>query len=199
MRVARNEDPGNYSESDPTQYANYGGTSGEAYSEYGSAVQPTTPTGYGQTPPPPRPPWHQKPAVLVGLGVLTAAILALLVYAVVKFVGSDSTTPAVTSTTSSTPATTSSAPSSTQTAAPAPAPTTETVTVSPTAPSTTTITPTTTAAPVTTTTTTTTTPAPTTTTTISTSVTTVTETTTKRPWPTIPTFPSPTLYQPPGQ
>ena len=28
------DDPNNYSESDPTQYANYGGTGGEAYSDY---------------------------------------------------------------------------------------------------------------------------------------------------------------------
>lgn len=196
MHVARNDDPGDYSESDPTQYANYG--SGEAYSEYGSAVEPTVPAGYGQTPPAPHTSWHQKPAVLVGLGVLTAAILALLVYAVVKFVGSDTSTPTTTP-----PATSSSAPSTTQSAAPAPAPTTQTVTesVSPTptttvAPPPTTTTTTTTAAPVTTTTEA---PAPSTTTTISTSVTTVTETTTKRLWPTIPTFPSPTLYQPPGE
>ncbi|MGV1087551.1 MAG: hypothetical protein ACOYBX_06180 [Mycobacterium sp.] len=203
--MARNDD---YSESDPTQYANYGGTGGEAYSEYDSPAYSTGPTGYGQTPPPPRRPWHQKPAVLVALGVLSAAILALLVFAVVKFVGSDSSTPAGTTSTSSVttssaapaPATTESPsePSTTQSAAPAPAPTTQTVTVSPTETPTTTVAPTTTttAAPVTTTTVA---PTPSTTTSISTSVTTVTETTTKRLWPTIPTFAPPTLYQPPGQ
>ena len=44
------DDP-NYSDSDPTQYANYGSTGGEAYSDYHqSGYRP--PTGYGQAPPP---------------------------------------------------------------------------------------------------------------------------------------------------
>ncbi len=93
------DDP-NYSESDPTQYANYGGTGGHAYSEYQqSGYGP--PTGYGQAPPPEPTPWYRKPAALVGLGVLTAIVLALLVYAVVKFTGNSGSSPAGTSTTSS--------------------------------------------------------------------------------------------------
>ena len=90
-------DPNNYSDSDPTQYANLGG-SGEAYSEY---TGPTyrEPAGYGQAPAPlpPKRPWNQNPLALIALGVLSAAILALLVYAVVKFTGSGSSAPASTS------------------------------------------------------------------------------------------------------
>lgn len=206
--MARNgypDDPNNYSEGDPTQYANYGGTGGQAYSEYAESGYDQPPTGYQpQTgygsypaPEPPGPSWHQRPAVLVGLGVLTAALLALLVYAIVSFTNAgSSTTPAVSST--STTAPTSSAPSTsaappppapnTQTAAPssseAPAPTTVTTTVTPT----TTAPPTTSEAP-----------SPTTVTSVTTSVTTVTETTTKPLWPTIPkpTPRSPTLMEPP--
>ena len=127
------DEPGNYSEGDPTQYANYGGTGGEAYSEYGTeyGTQPgyQPPTGYGQVPPPvAQASWFQRPAALVGLGVLTAALLALLIYAIVRFTGAGpsgpTVTPASSATTSS--ATTSAAPSSsaeptnTQTAAPVP-------------------------------------------------------------------------------
>lgn len=205
--MARNgfpDNPGDYPQddypaSDPTQYANYGGTGGAAYSEYGP------PTGYPGTagpterypdPVPPPTPWFQRPAALIGLGVLSAAVLALLVYAVVTFTNAGtSQSPAVTSgsiTTSSPPtseavpppstATRTAAPEPSSTAAPPP-PTTVTTTVTPS----TTTEPTTTEAPT-----------PSTTTTISTSVTTVTETTTKPVLPTIPwpTRPSPTLLEP---
>ena len=74
--MARNDDPGDYPESEPTQYASYGDTGGEAYSEYGGPAY-RDPVGFGQAPAPlPRTAWHQKPAALVGLGVLSAAILA---------------------------------------------------------------------------------------------------------------------------
>ena len=133
--MARNgspDDPDNYSDSDPTQYANYGGTGGEAYSEFDQPVAFGPPTGYatgpGQYPGEPPTPWHRKPAALVGLGVLTAAVLALLVYAIVKFTGNDATSPAGTSTTSST--TSGVEPSAS--VAPAPGETTQTVTESPT-------------------------------------------------------------------
>ncbi len=46
------DDPNNYSDSDPTQYANYGGTGGEAYSDYQQSGY-GAPTGYGDYPPPP--------------------------------------------------------------------------------------------------------------------------------------------------
>lgn len=194
-------EPNDYSESDPTQYANYGG-SGEAYSEYTGPTYPE-PAGYGQAPAPipPKRPWNQNPLALVALGVLSAAILALLVYAVVRFTNSGTSSPSGTSTATSTTSVTSAESATSGSAAPAPAPTTETITESPTHTETvtTTVTPpttttTTTAAPVTTTT-----QAPSTTTTISTSVTTITETTTKPFWPTLPTLKPPTLLQPPSQ
>ena len=176
------DDPNNYSDGDPTQYANYGGTGGEAYSDYQQSEH-GTPTGYGGYPPPDPTPWYRKPAALVGLGVLTAVILALLVYAIVKFTGSGSSGPATTTTTTPTTSTTA---ATSATVAPAPG-VTQTVTQSPTA-TTPTTTPTTTE-PVTTTT-----EAPSTSTststTVSTSVSTVTETVT----PTqrvMPTFPLP--------
>ena len=122
------DDPNNYSDSDPTQYANYGSTGGEAYSEYQqSGYGP--PTGYGQAPPPEPTPWHRKPAALVGLGVLTAIVLALLVYAVVKFTGNSGSSPAGTSTTSSTSS--SAEATSSESVAPGPGGTTQTVTESP--------------------------------------------------------------------
>lgn len=189
--MARNgfpDDPNNYSEGDPTQYADFGGTGGEAYSEYPPQ------TGYGQYPAePPLPAWHHRPAVLIGLGVLTAALLALLVYAIVSFTNAgSSTTPTVTSTT----ATTSSDQPTSQ-APPPPGPTTQTANPAPSSSEapppttvTTTVTPTTTAPP-----TTTETPTPSTITSVTTSVTTVTETTTKPLWP---TFPRPTPRETPA-
>jgi hypothetical protein len=208
--VARNgfpDNPGDYPQddypaSDPTQYANYGGTGGAAYSEYGP------PTGYPGTagpterypdPVPPPTPWFQRPAALIGLGVLSAAMLALLVYAVVTFTNAGtSQSPAVTSssitaTTSSAPTSEAVPPSSTTTQTAAPEPSSTAAPPPPPTTVTTTVTPTTTAEP-----TTTQTPTPSTTTTISTSVTTVTETTTKPVLPTIPwpTLPSPTLFEP---
>ncbi|WP_179466491.1 hypothetical protein [Mycolicibacterium vinylchloridicum] len=186
------DDPNNYSDSEPTQYANYGATGGEAYSDY---QQPAygAPTGYGHHPPPPEPaPWYRKPAALVGLGVLTAVILALLVYAIVKFTGSGGSGPATTTTTAPT-----SPSSAEQSASVVPQPgVTQTVTQSPTATSEAPTTTTTTEAPTTTTTTaapsTSTSTSTSTTTTVSTSVSTVTETvtpTTREQF--MPTFPLP--------
>lgn len=178
------DDPNNYSDSDPTQYANYGGTGGEAYSDY-QRSEYGPPTGYGAYPPPEPTPWYRKPAALVGLGVLTAIILALLVYAIVKFTGSGGSNP-TTTTTTTTPTTSTTAATSASVAPPPGV--TQTVTESPTAtqaPSTTSETPvtTTTEAPSTSTSTST-------STTVSTSVSTVTETvtTTQR---VLPTFPLP--------
>lgn len=177
--MARNgspEDPNN----DPTQYANYGGSSGQAYSDY-THDQP----GHGQPIPsnhvPPAPStWHRQPAVLIGLGVVTAVVLAFLVYAVVKFVGVDTPGPAGTSATSSV------APSGTNTAtsnAPSTPGTTQTITE--------TQTPTTTEAPTTTAPPTSSSTVTSTTTSVTTSTSTVTVTTSKTPW-TLPTlFPRP--------
>ncbi len=218
--MARNgypDDP-DYSDSDPTQYADFGGSGGQAYSEYDTGGynqppmydQPPTgsyppPTGHGQYPAAPAAPiWHQRPAVLIALGALTAALLALLIYAIVSFTnaGSTSTTPAVTSTsgaatTSAAPAdngtpssqstvTQTEAPSPSNSPAPPPPP-------SPTEPSTvtSTVTPTTRAAP-----TTTEAPSPTTVTSVTTSVTTVTQTTTKPAWPTLFPRPTPRVQEP---
>ncbi|MCW1959512.1 MAG: hypothetical protein KIH64_013420, partial [Mycobacterium sp.] len=127
--MARNGHPDDYPENNPTQYADYGGTGAEAYSEYGpptgytSPTAPVTGTGhYPETPLPPTP-WHQRPAVLIGFGVLTAVVLTLLVFAVVKFTNAGTKeSPAVTS---SSVATTSSA-STTATAEPGPSTATET-------------------------------------------------------------------------
>ena len=182
------DDPNNYSDSDPTQYANYGGTGGEAYSDY---QQPgyDAPVGYGGYPPPEPTPWHRKPAALIGLGVLTAAVLALLVYAIVKFTGGDGAGPAATTTSSTTSTTATSA-----SVAPEPGGTTQTVTESPTATTTTELpTTTTTESPTTTTTTTeapSTSTSTSTSTTVSTSVSTTTETVTSTQR-VLPTFPLP--------
>ncbi|MGY4710938.1 hypothetical protein ACXDF8_15475 [Mycolicibacterium sp. CBM1] len=187
-------DPSNYSDSDPTQYANLGGAGGEAYSDY---QQPDygQPTSYGQYPPPEPTPWYRKPAALVGLGVLTAIVLAFLVYAVVKFTGSGGSSPAGTSTSSTTSATSSTAGSDGGTASVVTEPggTTQTVTQSPSETATTSETPTTTTESPTTTTTTEA-PSTSTSTSVATSTSTVTETitTTQRVLPTLPNlFPRP--------
>lgn len=195
--MARNgthDDSGDYPASEPTQYADYG-TAGEAYSEYGP------PTGYGHygVPVPPTQlapapiPWHQRPAVLVGFGVLTAVVLALLVYAVVKFTtAGNSESPAGTSgpPLTSAPERTPAEPTAPQqpgrtgvteeqptpsSAAPAPSPTEVTTSASPTA-----------------------TEAPAPSVTVSPSVTTVTETTTKHLFPTFPRPNRPTNEVPAG-
>lgn len=204
--MARNgfpDEENNHSDGDPTQYGNYGGTPGQAYSEYGTSGWDQPPTGYPPqpgyggypAPEPPAPTWHHRPAVLIGLGVLTAALLALLFYAIVNFTNAGSSgTPAVTST--STTATSSAPVTSEAPPPPGPASQSEAPSRSSEAPATvtTTVTPTTTAAP-----TTSEAPSPTTVTSVTTSVTTVTETTTKPLWPTFPkpTPRSPTLMEPP--
>lgn len=175
---------------DPTQYANYGGSSSQAYSDYGHD-QP----GYGQPdyrqPAPAASTWHRKPAVLIGLGVLTAVVLAFLVYAVVKFVGVDTSGPALVPGTSATSAVTTTGAdtgantgaSTATSSAPSTAGTTETVTE--------TQTPTTSAAPTTTAPPTSSSTVTSTTTSVTTSTSTVTVTTSRAPW-TLPTlFPRP--------
>ena len=135
MPVARNGDPDDEFYSEPTQYANYGGSGGQAYSELPEEqtayTQPDYPADYGQptdygrapAPEPPAP-WYRKPAPLVGLGALAAVILALAVYAVVQLAGGSSSTTPTTTTPGAPPAS----------VAPAPAPgETQTVTESPSA------------------------------------------------------------------
>lgn len=178
------DDPNN----DPTQYANYGGSSSQAYSDY-SHDEPGygSPTQPGQFAPAAST-WHRQPAVLIGLGILTAVVLAFLVYAVVKFVGGGSgpagiSHPPVTSSATPPGATTTGANTVTSTA-PSTAGTTETITETQTP--TTSATPTTTTAPPTSSSTVT-----STTTSVTTSTSTVTVTTSRAPW-TLPTlFPRP--------
>lgn len=99
MPVARNGDPDDEFYSEPTQYANYGGSGGQAYSELPAEQtgypQPDYghPTDYGHAPAPEPPaPWYRKPGPLVGLGALAAVILALAIYAVVQLAGGSSGT-----------------------------------------------------------------------------------------------------------
>ena len=96
------DDPNDYSEGDPTQYANYGGAGGQAYSEYSEYSGPAydqTPTGY---PPPPdlastRRLSHRPPGIAQrsdpASALLTAALLALLIYAIVSFTNAGSSAP----------------------------------------------------------------------------------------------------------
>jgi hypothetical protein len=164
--VARNDDPNEYSDQDPTQYANYTGdtgSGGQAYSEYQgpeyNQVDYGDPTGYGQAPEPT--PWFKKPPVLVGLGAVAVIVLAGLIYLVTGLTGDSSST----TDTSTTSTTSSSEEATSPSVAPVPGQT-ETVTIPPSTTETTA--PTTTTTPPTTTTTTTTTTTPTTTTTTTT-------------------------------
>ena len=195
MPVARNGDPDDEFYSEPTQYANYGGSGGQAYSElpeeqtaytqpdYGYPTDYGHPADYGHAPAPePATPWYRKPAPLVGLGALAAVILVLAVYAVVQLAGGSSST---------TPTTTTAPNEPSASVAPGPAPDgTQTVTESPSAteaPAETTEAPSTTSEPATETTT-----AP-----PSVSTSTVTETQTVRPTRTFPTQ-LPTFFPRPG-
>lgn len=160
------EDPNN----EPTQLAGYGyngnGNYGEqAYSEY---REPTGRRPEWTEPPPPRTPWYLRPVALIGLGVLTALLIALLVWGMVRLVNKEPSpsAPATSSVTSTTTAPSEEsvvpgpeqAPSQASTeddAPPAtdtqpPASTTDVPTTTTTQPPTTTEPPTTTAAPTTT-------------------------------------------------
>ena len=128
--------PGDEAGADATQYANYGGASTAAYSEsyeQSSASQPRA--------------WYHNPAALVGLGVLTAAVLALFIYAVVDLTTAEKSRPTVTTVTSTAalpsptaepPAATTSVPTTEVTTVPQQTTTVEqpapTITVSPAAP-----------------------------------------------------------------
>lgn len=105
MRVERTpDDPNN----EPTQMAGYDyrgtGNYGEPagyYSEYGELGGP--PAGWSAPPEPPPTPWYLQPLALIGWGVLTALLIAAMVWGMVRLVNKDSgdTTPATTSVTSS--------------------------------------------------------------------------------------------------
>lgn len=109
---------------DETRYANYGGTGSAAYSESYEHLS---------APPPPRA-WYQNPAGLIGLGILTAAMLALLIYAVVDFTTAEKSRPAVTTVTTVTSTATQQSPTTQTTMTESPVTTTpaaSTVTVQP--------------------------------------------------------------------
>ena len=158
---------------EPTQYANYTGTGSAGYSEsaaYSESYDQQSPDQYAS--PQPSRAWYQRPAALVGLGVLTAAMLALLIYAIVDFNTAEK--PRQTITTVTATATTQ-------------APTTEPPTTE--SPTTTTPSPAPTAVQP---------PRPSTTITAGPSVTTVTETTIERRFPRWPNrLNPPPLYEPP--
>jgi hypothetical protein len=62
------------------------------YSDYGDDGQPQLEPGST--------PWHRKPAVLIGLGVLAAILIALVIFGIVELTkGGGSTSPATSSTT----------------------------------------------------------------------------------------------------
>ena len=81
-------DPNEYPHDDPTLYADYS----ELADPYAAAE--------------PAQPWYQKPAALVGLGAVTAAVLALAGYGIFSAVSSDDSDsgPATTSTSTTTTA-----------------------------------------------------------------------------------------------
>ena len=157
---------------DPTQYANYGGTGSAAYGEPAAYSESDDQQFLDQyASPQPRRAWHQRPAALVGLGMLTAAMLALLIYAIVDFRTAEKPRQTVTTVTSTAP---TQAPTTES-------PTTESPTTTPT-PTTITVLP----------------PRPSTTVTVSPPVTTITETTIERRFPRLPDrLNPPPLYQPP--
>ena len=164
--VDPSDDPDDYPGVEETQYANYGGTDSTAYSEsYEHLPEPSQ-----------RRAWYQTPVGLISLGVVTAAMLALLVYAVIDFTTAERSRPTVTTVTSTTTATPQ---SPVTTESPAPRPSTTTETYQP---------PVTTAAEP---------PTPRPTSTANPSVTTVTETTIERRFPRLPNrLNPPPLYEP---
>lgn len=161
------DDPDDYPGVEETQYANYGGTDSTAYSEsYEHLPEPSQ-----------RRAWYQTPVGLISLGVVTAAMLALLVYAMIDFTTAERSRPTVTTVTSTatpqSPVTTESPVTTT------PRPSTTTETFQP---------PVTTAAEP---------PAPRPTSTANPSVTTVTETAIERRFPRLPNrLNPPPLYEP---
>jgi cytoskeletal protein RodZ len=92
------DDPNYYSDDEPTAYANYGDQSGDA--SYG---QPAAPE------PPPKTPWHQKPAAMVAGGAVAVIVLAFAIYGIIKVMADESSTSNTVTTTSSTSPTTTSA------------------------------------------------------------------------------------------
>lgn len=102
------QDPNDYSDGDPTQYANYGGQGpgnqaygdqgygNQAYGDQGYGTEGYGTQGYGEqptqqfAPEPPEQPWYRTPAALVGLGALIALLVAVIVYLAVTMASDDS-------------------------------------------------------------------------------------------------------------
>ncbi|MEO6793830.1 MAG: hypothetical protein ABI253_01715 [Mycobacterium sp.] len=113
------DDPNN----EPTRMADYDYRGGGNYSEpvdYSS--QYLEPTGqqpdWSEPPGPPSTPWYLRPLALIGWGVLTAILIAALVWGMVRLVNKDTghSTPATTSVSSTT------APAAEEPAGPSPEP-----------------------------------------------------------------------------
>ncbi|CAJ1496912.1 hypothetical protein [[Mycobacterium] holstebronense] len=150
------DDPNN----EPTQMAGYDYGGNGNYGEpayYSEHCEPTGRQPEWTEPPPPPTPWYLRPVALVGLGVLTAILIALLVWGMVRLVNKEPipTAPATSSVTSTAPVEEPIAPAPSHAATdenPPPATESEPPTSTTEAPSTTTTTepPTTTAPPTTT-------------------------------------------------
>jgi len=98
------DDPNN----EPTQMAGYDYGGNGNYGEPAYYSESREPSGRqpAWTQPPPPTPWYLRPVALVGLGVLTALLIALLVWGMVRLVNKEPspTAPATTSVTSTTSA-----------------------------------------------------------------------------------------------
>ncbi|MGB3522484.1 MAG: hypothetical protein WBA50_13500 [Mycobacterium sp.] len=98
------DDPNN----EPTQMAgyDYGGNGNYGEPAYYSEYREPTGRQPEWTEPPPPTPWYLRPVALVGLGVVTAILIALLVWGMVRLVNKEPspTAPATSSVTSTTTA-----------------------------------------------------------------------------------------------
>jgi cytoskeletal protein RodZ len=129
-----------YSDSEPTVYANYG-TGGYEQAEYPGEPEPETP-------------WYRKPPALVGFGAVAALLVAAIIYVAINM-GDDDSAPTDATTSSETSTSAAVLPAPTGTVTVTQSPTDTETTAPPTTTTTTESTTTTTTTPTTTTTTTT--------------------------------------------